>query len=646
MSFGDAAVLSYLKQNPLFHKRVTVAFDGFIDEIKRVVLKGSQNKRDFYQTKRQFLDDLDGENCNKDLKLVTAHRKIGGSGAIAAYALAQLGLSVDAWLTVNDDEVFHPLANQVNLHSIGQPPLTWALEFETGKVMLADHAPLDSLNWAALESAGLIPALKDSVSQCETLILAGYAMLEHGHELYSRMLKEILLPLSVKPQILVDLADISQKSETDQKRLMDLLQEFGRSCDATVLLNRNESRALLGLDHSCGYLSAFHMACRLGERLAPCKVLIHTAEESAFFAKGHAEQVFHPKALRSVIKTGCGDHFCAGYCTGQLLKMSPTESMRLAGALSRYYIENGASPTLDELCRDLENRLSAQDGPYRMIAMDFDGTILNADHQIPPHTKKILHQAKEEGILLCACTGRSFFDTLRLLGPNHDFDFAITSNGGNIHDLKRNLSLQASTICPDAAEKVMETLEKYPLYYEAYTEGRPWAEASRLELLKRDPNQYQDYLAGGGNLVRKVENLRKKLEEPGSAPTKFYIMADSHFDISALRLELESIPGITCTSSDRQNIEVLPFGVDKSKALHQVAKAARISVEQILALGDGENDTEMLQNCGCGVAMENAEPELKQAVPYICPPCSQEGAADAITYFCLNQVEKTAVQQA
>lgn len=635
MSYGDKTLLSYLRKAELQEKRVVIAFDGFVDEIKKVVR--CRNEKDeivFFKSRQELLAELGDEACNKDLELVTVCRKMGGSAAIAANALATAGVQVSAWVTAGTEQAFDPLADKARLHSVGQPPLTWAIEFESGKVMLSDHAPLDGLNWETLRRMDSFRELKETVSACDILILTGYSLLRHGQELYEHMLNDVVRPLPERPQVLMDLADVSRKSKKELLELRRLLQAFGQICGAAVLMNRNEAAALERGFFGEASSSVRLTAGRVGELLHPCGVVLHTAEQSVSCVGGTVTQVFHPRAERAVVKTGCGDHFCAGYCLGQLLRLPCREKLQISGAVARYYIEHGSSPTLADIVGELGNRICAKDGPYRMIAMDFDGTILDARHQIPDGTWHVLRQAKEAGYLICACTGRSYIDTMRLLGAGHCFDYAITSNGGDVHDLNRNAVLEQHTIDRQASFMVMDVLDRHELYYEAYIKGQPWTEHRKVALLRRYTQTYADYLAGGGKLVQRTEALRQELQKGDTAVTKFYVIADSSEMTELVRQELHGIPGISCTSSGARNIEVLAQGIDKALALRFVAETANISMDQVLALGDGENDTQMLLHCGCGVAMENADQELKRLVSYVCPPCSQEGAADAIKYFC------------
>ena len=67
--------------------------------------------------------------------------------------------------------------------------------------------------------------------------------------------------------------------------------------------------------------------------------------------------------------------------------------------------------------------------------------------------------------------------------------------------------------------------------------------------------------------------------------------------------------------------------------MEEMARYVGISLSEVISIGDGENDMEMIRRCGCGIAMENGLQELQACADYICPSVSNEGAADAIEYF-------------
>lgn len=96
--------------------------------------------------------------------------------------------------------------------------------------------------------------------------------------------------------------------------------------------------------------------------------------------------------------------------------------------------------------------------------------------------------------------------------------------------------------------------------------------------------------------------------------------------IAPLRSELAELSGITVTSSSAEYIEVRPRGVDKGQALATVAQRLGLRAHQVLAVGDSENDVEMLKWARFGVVVGNASPAASRAAAYR----SQRVAASAV----------------
>jgi hydroxymethylpyrimidine pyrophosphatase-like HAD family hydrolase len=83
-------------------------------------------------------------------------------------------------------------------------------------------------------------------------------------------------------------------------------------------------------------------------------------------------------------------------------------------------------------------------------------------------------------------------------------------------------------------------------------------------------------------------------------------------------------------------LEVLPKGGSKGAALRTLLKDLKLSPEQVMAVGDGENDIEMLRLAGVGVAVSNAQSILKEAADHVTTASYGDGVAEAIEQFVLK----------
>ena len=89
-------------------------------------------------------------------------------------------------------------------------------------------------------------------------------------------------------------------------------------------------------------------------------------------------------------------------------------------------------------------------------------------------------------------------------------------------------------------------------------------------------------------------------------------------------------------SSLGYNIEINAVGVDKGRGLMELGELLGIRPEEIMACGDGDNDIGMLKRAGLGVAMGNAEEDVKAAADYVAETNDDEGAAKAIVKYVLR----------
>src|SRR5262249_46663974 len=108
--------------------------------------------------------------------------------------------------------------------------------------------------------------------------------------------------------------------------------------------------------------------------------------------------------------------------------------------------------------------------------------------------------------------------------------------------------------------------------------------------------------------------------------------------VAPIRQELETLLHGQATVVMPNNIimEILPFGASKGNGLKLLLDDINIDPRHVLALGDGENDIEMLQLAGLGVAMGNSMPKAKAAADYVTGSNDEDGVVQALERFVLS----------
>ena len=102
------------------------------------------------------------------------------------------------------------------------------------------------------------------------------------------------------------------------------------------------------------------------------------------------------------------------------------------------------------------------------------------------------------------------------------------------------------------------------------------------------------------------------------------------------RADLESLPFVEVSSSLDRNLELNRKGGNKGNGLKALAKYLNLNINQVMALGDSDNDITMIETAGLGIAMANAVPEIIKVADGVTDSNDEDGVAHAIERWVLN----------
>ena len=270
-----------------------------------------------------------------------------------------------------------------------------------------------------------------------------------------------------------------------------------------------------------------------------------------------------------------------------------------------------------------------------MIGLDLDGTLLTDRKEITPRTRRVISRAIEEGVVVLVATGRPWMGVPEELREFPGMRYALTSNGARILDVQEGVVLEEHLLPPDSAKKAMQICGKYDTLQEIYFDGQGYAPAdkmSKVERYHKNPNMWE--------YMRKtripVNDISELLERENRGLDKVQALFADMEEREAAWRELEREPDLELVGSLRYNIEINAAGVNKGTGLVNLGRLLGIRREEIMACGDGDNDTVMLREAGFGVAMGNAEEQVKEAADHITLTNEEEGVAEAIEKFVLR----------
>lgn len=257
-----------------------------------------------------------------------------------------------------------------------------------------------------------------------------------------------------------------------------------------------------------------------------------------------------------------------------------------------------------------------------LVAVDMDGTLLHNDKSISDYTINVLRKIVEKGILLVPASGRPLNGMkAAVLNNVKGIKYAICSNGAMLMDVQKEKSINETGIPTEKALKALAYLEQFPVAVYVHTDkgtfrAEGWEKTGFSE-------KYPYIRFSEGN----VKNLGEFLRTSGVNVMKMgaFVLTD---ELAPKLLEKGSpIPGIAFLRTGDGIIELNSTNASKGNALCILCEKLGIQLENVLAIGDNENDISMLQAAGISAAMGNAEDDVKQAAKFVAGNNEEDGAA-------------------
>lgn len=276
--------------------------------------------------------------------------------------------------------------------------------------------------------------------------------------------------------------------------------------------------------------------------------------------------------------------------------------------------------------------------PYRLLALDVDGTLLDPDGELRDTVRQAIIAAQQTGLRVILCTGRRFRSArpwaqeLQLDGP------IVVHNGALVKDVASAKTLHChplpETLCRQGLA-VLRRLAPPLIYIDAFHEEVDILSEPMAHL---HPFQ-QEYLQDNVPYCRFVDDLNA---ERLHGVVMLSIMAEAD-RLQALRPAVEeALAGqghtkMILNKNYRGHIlEVLPATVSKWQALERLMTAEGLTADDVMAIGDDYNDLEMIRGAGLGIAMGNAVEPVRDAARYVTGSNDDDGVAQALERFVLK----------
>ncbi len=275
---------------------------------------------------------------------------------------------------------------------------------------------------------------------------------------------------------------------------------------------------------------------------------------------------------------------------------------------------------------------------YKLLVLDVDGTILNSERKITQRTVMTLRKVQSIGIKVALASGRPTYGLLPLakaidLGTYGGY--IISYNGAQVISAQDGEILFARSIDP----QMVPYLEK-----KAAKTGMTMAYYDGDEVVSTDITNPHvvDEAQMNGMKLRQVDQISMVVED---WPSEVMLFSDHEEELDSLENHMQRhLNGVMDTiHSNPYMLEVVGYQVGKSYAMSALMQLLGIGMEEVIAIGDGTADVNMIQMAGTGIAMANAVESVRRCADYITLSNDEDGAAVAIEKAIMAEVQMTEI---
>lgn len=258
----------------------------------------------------------------------------------------------------------------------------------------------------------------------------------------------------------------------------------------------------------------------------------------------------------------------------------------------------------------------------KLVVTDIDGTIYTPEKGITNEVKHCIQNLTQKGVHVAIATGRTY-GSAKWIADNVGIECPlICYQGGLVKTYEGNI-IDVKYLNEKIAREIIEDFRKRNIHLNVYIEDKLYVE--------EDDDYIKDYIGDKGIDYYKVDSFDEL--DFSKLNKMLAINYDSKF-IDELIDELQKrYPQIYVVKSFAYFCEIANKEATKGNAIKILADLYGITTDEVLAIGDNNNDIEMVETAGVGVAMGNGTEEIKKRADFVTDNVEHNGFVKAIDKF-------------
>jgi len=266
---------------------------------------------------------------------------------------------------------------------------------------------------------------------------------------------------------------------------------------------------------------------------------------------------------------------------------------------------------------------------FRLLVLDLDGTIVDSRLQVSPRVRAALKKAIDAGVRVTLASGRPFHNMRPFANDLGIRDPVICYQGAVVQDPGSGEVYFHCGVPLHLAREFIDVVRGHGWDLCLFLDDRLYAE--RITPLVRYYAEYSPIK----EQLNPVADLKALLSHE---PTKLVVVSEAEQAAMVNDLLRVHFWGrLRIVRSFPRFVEGTSLAASKGQALSFLAEKLGVTQAETMAIGDNDNDTDMIAWAGLGVAMGNASAAVKAVAGYVAPSIEEDGAAEAIERFILEQ---------
>lgn len=267
----------------------------------------------------------------------------------------------------------------------------------------------------------------------------------------------------------------------------------------------------------------------------------------------------------------------------------------------------------------------------KLIALDMDGTLLNNEKKVSERNYQVIQAAKQAGVKVVLASGRplqGLQSHLEHLGLTTENDFVVSYNGSLVQRVAGGEVLHKTSLKGVDAKAIFKISQQLGVFIHAFS--------VKQGLITHQHNTWTD-LEAKLNGMHATEVDFNQLDDNEDIIKVMLVAQDETLSAAIKNLPAHLKQQYTVVQSAPFFLELLHPTSNKGIAVEKLCQVMGLSAEQVMCVGDAENDHAMLKFAGLAVAMQNADDETKALAHFITKSNVEDGVAWAIEEKVLNK---------